>query len=324
MVSSTTCAPPRHLSWHDRSAAGWREWRRIALCVAFVLLCGWTAAWSDARLAAQRDRQARAAALIYLPPTPFLRAVALGYQHALADVLWFRTISYFGEHYRSDRLYPWLAAMCAAVTDLDPQAEHVYRFGGVLLPWEANRVDDGIALLEKGARNLPRSWQLRYMLGFSYYFFADDLAAASRTLRSATLLPGAPDYVMRLATIISAAHQGPDSVIEFLSELERSERGGVYNAALHQRIQQLVLSRDIDALEAAVRTFQERFNHLPTDLDELVAVRIVTTLPHEPFGGTYVLDSRTGHVRSSLGHEPLRLGSSPIREAFLKAQHAKE
>ena len=63
--------------------------------------------------------------------------MALGWRNALADVLWFRTISYFGAHYRSDHTYPWLASMCDLVTDLDPRAEHVYRFAGVILPWEA-------------------------------------------------------------------------------------------------------------------------------------------------------------------------------------------
>jgi len=297
---------------------------RVLLCVATVVLCGWTVAWSDARLAVQLDARERGTELIYLPPTWFLRAVALGYEHALADVLWFRTIGYFGKHYRSDRVYPWLASMCDVVTDLDPQAEHVYRFGGVLLPWEANRVDDGIALLEKGTRHMPRSWRLHYMLGFSYYFFTGDLAAAGRALRTATLLPGAPDYVMRLATMISTADQGPDSAIELLSELERGNASDDITSAIHERIRQLSLSRDVDSLEAAVRTFQDRLERPPALLDELVSAGIVAALPREPFGGEYVLDPRTGHVRSSLGHEPLRLGSSAMREAFLKAQRGKE
>lgn len=296
----------------------------MLLCVAAVVLCGWTVAWSDARLAGQLDAREHGAELIYLPPPWFLRAVALGYEHALADVLWFRTIGYFGRHYRSDRVYPWLASMCNVVTDLDPQAEHVYRFGGVLLPWEANRIDDGVALLEKGTRNMPQSWRLRYLLGFSYYFFVGDLATASRTLRAATLLPGAPAYVMRLATIVSAANQGPESVIEFLTEFEHADRNDEFGNAIRERIRQLALSRDVDVLEVAVRTFQDRFKRVPANLEELVSAGIVAALPREPFGGEYILDARTGRVRSSLNHEPLRLGSSAAREAFLKAQRAKQ
>ncbi len=60
------------------------------------------------------------------------------------------------------------------VTDLDPNADYVYRFAGVILPWEANQADDGIRLLEKGVRNVPDSWLMHFWLGFNYYFFKSD------------------------------------------------------------------------------------------------------------------------------------------------------
>jgi hypothetical protein len=142
---------------------------------------------------------------VYLPPSQFLRAVALRYEHVLANVLWFRTISYFGQHYHTDRAYPWLAHMCQTVTDLDPSAEDVYRFGGVILLWEADRVDDGIALLEKGACNLPDSWRLHYVLGFSYYFFKDDVDAASGELAVAARLPDQGAVQAALACLAGTA-----------------------------------------------------------------------------------------------------------------------
>ena len=262
--------------------------------------------------------------LIYLPPTQFLDAISLGYRHALANVLWFRTIGYFGRHYRSDRLYPWLAYMCNVVTDLNPQAEHVYRFGGVILPWEANRVAEGIALLEKGTRSIPDSWRLHYMLGFSYYFFRDDLEASSRALRRATELPDAPAYVSQLAAIVDATQHGPEAAIAFLRQLDRSDASDEMRAAIRDRIGALSLARDLDALDDAVQTFRDRFQRLPDDLSEVVRMGILLAIPSEPFGGQYVLDVTSGRVRSSLGHIPARLNSSKMREAFLKGARSGE
>ncbi len=250
--------------------------------------------------------------------------MALGYEHALADVLWFRTISYFGRHYRSDRLYPWLAKMCDAVTDLDPSAAHVYRFGGLLLPWEADLIDDGIALLEKGTGNLPDSWELRYMLGFSYYFFKSDLEAASRNLRSASLLPDAPEYVARLAALVSAAHEGPSRAIDFLTDLDRSGMSDDMRGIIRQRIRELLMTRDIDQLDAAVKVFQAQFQRPPADLQELLGVGLLASIPPEPFGGRYVIDAHTGTVRSTSGHKPWRLSSSRAREALLRRQHPED
>ena len=136
--------------------------------------------------------------------------MSLGWHNVLADVLWFRTISYFGEHYRSDRTYPWLAQMCDLVTDLDPRAEHVYRFAGVILPWEADQVEAGIRLLEKGVRQFPDSWLLHYYLGFNYYFFKNDFDARSRTCAAALALPGAHPNVGAAGRHARAQQYGPE------------------------------------------------------------------------------------------------------------------
>ena len=291
----------------------------MSVAVSLIATIAWTDRALQSQLRAADDRQE----LIYLPPTRFLKLVSLGYQHALADVLWFRTISYFGRHYRTDRVYPWLAYMCDVVTDLDPAAQHVYRFGGLILPWEADHIDDGIALLEKGSRNLPDSWELSYMLGFSYYFFKDDLATAVQALQHATLLPDAPPFVTRLATVIESAHQGAERAIEFLTELERRGTNEEIRGAIRERIRELVLARDIDALDTAVATFQATFHRMPVQLTELVSAGVLAAIPREPFGGAYVLDVATGHVRSNLGHQPLRPGSSAFREHFLKNRHVE-
>ena len=294
----------------------------LALLVLSVVVAGLArmAARSDRILAAQLTVAPDTDHLVYAPPTTFLRVVSLGYEHALANVLWFRAISYFGQHYGSDRAYPWLAHMCDRVTDLDPHAEYVYRFAGFILPWEAERVDDGIALLEKGVRNLPDSWDLRYILGFSYYFFKDDLAASSRTLRAAVLTPGAPEFVSQLLAVVDAAQHGPESAIEFLVTMDQAGGSEEMRDAIRKRIRDLTLVRDADILEAAVSRFRDSFQRLPADLPELVSAHLLTTIPPDPFGGRYVLDPSTGQVRSSLGYKPARLGSSKVRAAILKGR----
>jgi hypothetical protein len=322
-VGSTACDFPRHLPWRGtRERGSHRRVLKIASWLLAVTLLSAATLWSSAALERQSSAGAEPAELIYLPPTRFLQAVSLGYQQVLANVLWFRTISYFGRHYRSDRVYPWLASMCDVVTDLDPHAEYVYSFGGVILPWEAERIDDGIALLEKGVRNMPESWRLQYMLGFSYYFFKNDLRAASHTLHTATFLRGAPDFVGRLAASVDAAYQGPGSAVDFLTEFERHNVNGEMRNVIHERIRELSLSSDIDSLEAAVGAFHAQAGRAPRDLSELVAAGVLPAIPQEPFGGRYVLDPTSGHVVSTSGHKAWRLGSSQVREGFLKAKRS--
>jgi len=321
MVPSITCDAPRHVPWHSRVLRHPRETLRALEILAVLLLCAVAAAWTDARLG-ERLGRVDSAELVYLPPPAFLKTVSFGYRRALADVLWFRAISYFGKHYRSDRVYTWLAHMCDVVTDLDPRAEHVYRFGGVILPWEADRIDDGIALLEKGTRNIPDSWRLHYMLGFSYYFFKNDLAAAGHALETGMRLPGAPEFVSRLTATIMAADRGPDAAAAFLAEVERTAPSEEMRGAIRQRIQELGLVHSIDQIENGLRTFRERTGHLPAALEELVTTGILSAIPPDPFGGHYVFDPHSGEVQSSIGGAARRMGSSNMRKAFLSGKQS--
>jgi len=323
MLRSAACEFPRHLAWRG-AGKRWSRGHILKIVGALVVIAFLLAvvAWSTSLVEHRLGSGEETAELIYLPPTSFLKAISLGYEQPLANVLWFRTISYFGRHYQSDRIYPWLASMCNVVTDLDPRAEHVYRFCGVILPWEADHVEDGITLLEKGVRQMPDSWQLQYMLGFSYYFFRNDLAAASDTLRKATLATGAPAFVSSLASIVDAAHRGPRSAIDFLTELERRDGNDEMRAVIRQRIRELSLAADIESLEGAVATFQRRVGRPPIDLRELLASGTVSIIPEEPFGGRYEFDPVAGRVVSTSNHKPPRLGSSQLREAFLKARRA--
>ncbi|MCX8072093.1 MAG: hypothetical protein N3C12_06555 [Candidatus Binatia bacterium] len=284
----------------------------------------WTTVFTQTQLARTRAELGDPPELIYAPPGKFLQVVSLGYRHALADVLWFRTIDYFGRHYRGDRIYPWLAEMCERVTDLDPAAVHVYRFGGVILPWEANEVDAGIALLEKGVRNLPHSWELRYMLGFSYYFFRDDLEAASRELRAALALPDAPGFLAGLLAVIDAAHRGPEAAMEFLQAALRTTTVPEVRETIEEQLRELAFARAWAEIEQAVRIYRDRFGVPPPNLSTLETAGILSRVPADPFGGGFVIDPQTGTVRATTGRTPKKLGSSKIREAILKGKRSDE
>jgi len=277
---------------------------------------------------ARLDRAASAATRVdepvYLPRAEYLRPISLGWQNALADILWFRTISYFGEHYRSDHTYPWLAQMCDLVTDLDPRAEHVYRFAGFILPWEASQADAGIRLLEKGARQFPDSWALEYFIGFQAYFFKNDYTKALQHLRRAAALPGADPSAARLVAVLAAEQYGPDTALTFLNEMEREMGTQDLRALVRENIRDAQLAADLQRLNAAVTAFRERSGYAPLTVEVLVGAGLLPAVPKEPFGGTYVIDQLAGTVRSSTGRRPARLYQSKQRQKALRGDSLRE
>jgi hypothetical protein len=261
---------------------------------------------------------------VYLPKAEYLRPMALGWHNALADVLWFRTINYFGAHYRSDHTYPWLAAMCDLVTDLDPRAEHIYRFAGVILPWEANQVDAGIALLKKGLRQFPDNWVLHYHLGFHYYFFKNDIDSALAVLRDGMALPDANPALARLAAVLAQQQYGPETTLAFLQEMADTADSQEVRGVVQEHMREAQLAIDLAHLQTAVDTYRLRTGALPPSLPALVEAGLLPAIPRDPFDSVYELDPATGAVRSASGKVPTTLHNSPIRERVLRGESVRD
>ena len=297
--------------------------RRLAVAAALVVLAV-VVAQSGTVLDRAAATATRGDEPVYLPRAEYLRPMSLGWQNVLADILWFRAISYFGEHYRSDHTYPWLAQMCDLITDLDPRAEHVYRFAGFVLPWEANQVDAGIRLLEKGTRQFPDSWSLEYFLGFQAYFFKNDYALALQHLRRAMQLPGVHPTVAGLVAVLAAEQYGADTTLAFLAELEHDVDSHEIRQVVRDNIQEARLAADLQHIVAAAAAYRERNGHNPQTVEALVDAGLLPAVPVDPFGGTYVIDQQSGAVRSSTGREPSRLHQSKLRERVLRGESVRE
>ncbi len=283
---------------------------RLVGLATFGLLATLTA-MTAARLDRIPQRHDDAAELVYLPDARLLRPLVLGYDNVLANLIWFRTISYFGEHYQGDHVYPWLARMCDLVTDLDPRAEHVYRFAGLVLPWDAGDVDEGIRLLQKGIRVFPESWTLRYYLGVARYLFKQDFAGAAEDIRTAAGLPDAPPPVARFAALLEARQNGPEMTIAILQQMREQTTSAETRAVLDRSIQDAQVAWDVDRLNPLVEAYRTGTGHLPANLGALAEVGLLRGVPPDPYGGTYEIDPATGTVHSSTGRVPSTLHASP-------------
>src|SRR5262249_50078124 len=116
-----------------------------------------------------------------------------------------RTVQYFGGQrvFSSEKRFELLEPLVTITTTLDPRLEIAYSYGATFLaePWPlgAGRPEAAVALLEQGARNLPRSWMVRQSLGFFIFLFLKDAPRASETLLEARKIPGAPYWLESLA-----------------------------------------------------------------------------------------------------------------------------
>ncbi|MDC4223415.1 MAG: hypothetical protein MPW15_04075 [Candidatus Manganitrophus sp.] len=156
----------------------------IIIILAFFLITLWGI---QKELHAYKTEQVES--LLYLPSGKYLKPLAFGYDQLLADLLWMKTISYFGGHFMSDKQYPWLAHMLNLIIDLDPRFDFPYYFGGVVLSLEASQIEEANKILERGIEAYPDRWQYPFYIGFNYYYHKKDAQRGLPYLEKAASLP---------------------------------------------------------------------------------------------------------------------------------------
>lgn len=254
-----------------------------------------------------RPPAVRATELSYLPKGPYLKMAVLGYRQIAADLIWLKAIQHFGGRDATRADYRWAYHAADVLTDLDPQFVMAYQATGTVLGVWGGLVHESIAILKKGMRHNPNVWQLPFTVGYDYFYELCDPASAAEYFRQASLLPGAPEYLPKLAARMTVEGGDPDAALEFLERFYQQASDERMREALAQRIKEVLAERDIRFLEEAIRRYQSRYHERPKKLDDLVTGGIISQLPFDPFGGTYQFHSASGTVSSSGLRERLRV-----------------
>jgi tetratricopeptide (TPR) repeat protein len=115
-----------------------------------------------------------------LPETQLqdVAGVVLGMRRLAANVAWIQTLQYYGteepgqtefEFHNGMGQYPRFLALVQRVTTLDPSFTYAYYYGGGVLGWNLNRLNEAESLIKTGIANNPTEWRLsQYLAGLAY------------------------------------------------------------------------------------------------------------------------------------------------------------
>jgi hypothetical protein len=150
-------------------------------------------------------------------------------------------------------------------------------------------------------------WQLPFYVGYDYFYELGDPVMGARYFRMAAVLPGAPDYLPRLAARMTVEVGDPQTALEFLQRLYQQTEDEQVRQGLGRRMKEVIAERDIRFLEEGVRRYAARYGQRPVRLEDLVTGGIIPRIPEEPFGGSYELKAAEGTVTSTGLRERLRV-----------------
>lgn len=187
--------------------------------------------------------------VLFIPINPaFLRLTAPADPDFLADLMWMRSSYYFGAHALTDREYPYFTHLLDMVTDLSPKWDLPYIFGAVLLPVEADSLEDGLFIINKGLIHHPNNWELWFFKGFYYFKLMDDKIEGAKMLQRAGQLPGSPIYLSNLAATLATKAGEKELAVRFLQEALGNVRDSRQRDILLKKMKEVMKDDDSGAV----------------------------------------------------------------------------
>ncbi|MFT3921891.1 MAG: hypothetical protein QM778_05095 [Myxococcales bacterium] len=254
------------------------------------------------RLAAFEEHQAheRYEDVYYLPPANWLPAVSLGYTSAAADLLWCRSLVYFGEEIGQRGNVRHLFQYMDAVIALDPTFRAAYRWAatGIIyrpVPPTIDEVTRGADYLRRAVERWPNDGELRWDLG-SYLRFElapmvkNDPARKDRLLLEAAPHlhvagikgAGPPWLALNNATLLSRLGK-KEQAIRQLEEVYATVSDEETRSDIMAKLTQLRSESYAEAVQVAVEQFEREreasFPYMSPDLFLLLGPKVSPGYP---------------------------------------------
>ena len=173
---------------------------------------------------------------------------------------------------------------------LNPAHEDNYYIAAAILPWN-DQLPATQFILRQATQARPFDWQPPFYLAFNSIHFAKNPAAGAAWLRIAG--QHTSDEMEKLEFQQLAAQwvsKGEDFglAIRLHRAMAKETKHKAFATFLEKRAQRL---ENLLLLENAISRYQELVGNTPARLTELVAQKILPSIPADPFGMNYIIDS---------------------------------
>jgi tetratricopeptide (TPR) repeat protein len=243
---------------------------------------------ADQIRSAERDGQ-----VSWAEPNPdAVRVASMGFQVAVADLLWVRGILLFAQmmETRDPKQVHWLGAMLDTVSTLDPKWRTAYFYGGAMLR-ALGDIDGSDRVFERACRELPDDPYFPFSVGMNAYLYRGDTTVGAEWLSRAAAIPGAPSWYGAAAAGFLSRSGQREAGVHYLRERLDETSDPAIRASLQSKLDTLVHDELSDRLGARLSALREQAGGAAVGLSAL------EPLPPDPHGEGWVL-APDGVIRS--------------------------
>lgn len=243
--------------------------------------------------------------LFTLPPK-LLRVAAFQFREAAADISFLNASAFLGGRApKNQEQYAYIYNSLKNSVALDPFFLDPYYLMNAVLIWDRYKPEEVNDLIAKGADK--RTWDklLPFFAGFNYYYFLDDGIKSFRYLTEASKRSGGNPLYDSLAARVAYKANKTEFAISYLeNQIQQAEQQGEKGKTrdLEQRLGVLKAIRQI---EIAVESYQKLFGALPSSVEELAKLRLLFSIPADPYGGTFYI-AKDGSIKTTSNMVPAK------------------
>lgn len=269
---------------------------KTIVLVLVVLQAGIAGVW---KLQHTIDRQRAALSeerdYVLLSSPKLVKAVSLEYAPLMADFYWTRVVQFYGnKHVRGDANLEELWPLLDITTTLDPNLIVAYQFGEIFLsqraPAGAGRPDLAVQLIQRGIKANPDYWRLYEDLGFVYYMDLKDYKKAAEAFREGSKNPNALIWMKAMAAKIEEEGESYETSMALWNDVYTTTKDPQIKENAKAHLQLLKAHEDCRQLDLLADEYEKRFGHRPKRIGELVQAGMLSGMPVDPLGYTYVFD----------------------------------
>jgi hypothetical protein len=229
----------------------------------------------------------------YLPPPLWLRLFSLGFNEAVADLVWIKSIIHFGKNFTIKDQERFVTNFVESAIELDPRFRSIYVAGAVLTMYQDRGKPSkktllmAIDILERGHKEFPNDGNIAFNLGFAHYsdmwgHISTDLndpetkfhlERGRKLIRKSALMPGSPPYAALYSLSLLSEETRADLRIEHLQALLVSETNPEIRKSLIEMLHEelgAAAKRDIETTSRLQEAWRSEMPFVPYDLYMLI------------------------------------------------------
>lgn len=167
--------------------------RVTLVCTSLLVVFALVFLWTQHEIRESRRHIRVEEKILMLSDRPEVTKIAsLGFDNAVADLLWIRAIQYFGGNFSSldeDVKKQGMMKLLDNLTGLDPHFISAWQFGGFMINEAMNDPEAAMSFLMRGGAQNPDAWRLTFDAGFISFYTLEDYEAAKELFVQAAYGP---------------------------------------------------------------------------------------------------------------------------------------